>query len=389
MADFDLTGQVALVTGASGDLGRHFAAVLAGAGAAIVLMARRGDVIAAEAERLRGLGHRAASVTGDITQAQGFNSAFAAAESELGPISLLVNNAGISLTTPSLDLADSDWDAVIDTNLKGAWLASHEAAQRWVKHKRPGNIINIASILGQRVANQTLPYAVSKAGLIQMTKALSLEWARHNIRVNALSPGYIRTALNEKWCRLHARFPPVVALGYTDTQLVVGEQARVLDSRHSRRINGLRQRGESCPGHEGRRFFENRLEQKLGLFKGKRVKGASGGVRPEHDDSPVIDLNCEYHRGSPLVDPECMKPSHRLSGDAIRTRPLGDRHLDRRATELGTPGIHLTGLKAFRAALRERPLDLLFRSEIQPQRPTPLICPPLQLRQSIRSWQSV
>ncbi|WP_303978131.1 SDR family NAD(P)-dependent oxidoreductase [Dongia mobilis] len=199
MADFDLTGQVALVTGASGDLGRHFAAVLAGAGAAIVLMARRGDVIAAEAERLRGLGHRAASVTGDITQAQGFNSAFAAAESELGPISLLVNNAGISLTTPSLDLADSDWDAVIDTNLKGAWLASHEAAQRWVKHKRPGNIINIASILGQRVANQTLPYAVSKAGLIQMTKALSLEWARHNIRVNALSPGYIRTALNEEF----------------------------------------------------------------------------------------------------------------------------------------------------------------------------------------------
>jgi NAD(P)-dependent dehydrogenase (short-subunit alcohol dehydrogenase family) len=199
MAKFDLTGEVALITGASGDLGRHFAQVLAAAGAAVVLMARRGDLITTEAERLRGQGYRAAAVTGDITLAQGLNAAFAAAENELGPISLLVNNAGISLTTPSLDLADSDWDAVIDTNLKGAWLASREAAQRWVKRKQPGNIINIASILGQRVASQTLPYAVSKAGLIQMTKALSLEWARHNIRVNALAPGYIRTALNDEF----------------------------------------------------------------------------------------------------------------------------------------------------------------------------------------------
>lgn len=199
MANFDLSQQVALVTGASGDLGRYFAGVLAAAGAAVVLMARRGDLVAEEAERLRGKGYRATSVTGDITQAQGLNAAFAAAESEIGPITLLINNAGISLTTPSIDLADADWDAVIDTNLKGAWLASREAAQRWVRAKRPGNIINIASILGQRVASQSLPYAVSKAGLIQMTKALSLEWARHNIRVNALAPGYIRTALNDEF----------------------------------------------------------------------------------------------------------------------------------------------------------------------------------------------
>lgn len=199
MADFDLSRQVALITGASGDLGRHFAGILAAAGAAVVLMARRGDLVSQEAERLRGLGHRAAAVTGDITLGKGINAAFAAAESDVGPVTLLVNNAGISLTTPSLDLADSDWDAVIDTNLKGAWLASREAAQRWVTAKRPGNIINIASILGQRVASQSLPYAVSKAGLIQMTKALSLEWARHNIRVNALAPGYIRTALNDEF----------------------------------------------------------------------------------------------------------------------------------------------------------------------------------------------
>jgi NAD(P)-dependent dehydrogenase (short-subunit alcohol dehydrogenase family) len=199
MAAFDLSGQVALVTGASGDLGRHFAAVLAEAGAAVVLMARRGDIVAAEAEKLRARGLKAAAVTGDITLPKGLNAAFAAAESELGPISLLINNAGVSLTTPSLELEDSDWDQVIDTNLKGAWLAAQEAARRWIGAKRPGNIINIASILGQRVASQTLPYAVSKAGMIQMTKALSLEWARHNIRVNALAPGYIRTALNEEF----------------------------------------------------------------------------------------------------------------------------------------------------------------------------------------------
>lgn len=199
MADFDLSQEVALITGASGDLGRHFAETLAGAGAAVVLMARRGDVVADVAEHLRTRGYRAVAVAGDITLASGLNAAFAAAENDLGPITLLVNNAAVSLTTPSLDLADSDWDAVIDTNLKGAWFASREAAQRWVAGKRPGNIINIASILGQRVASQTLPYAISKAGLIQMTKALALEWARHNIRVNALAPGYIRTALNEEF----------------------------------------------------------------------------------------------------------------------------------------------------------------------------------------------
>ena len=139
------------------------------------------------------------SIAGDIADPAVADQLVARALERFGRIDTLVNNAGISLTTPSLDLADSDWDAVIDTNLKGAWLASREAAQRWVKQKRPGNIINIASILGQRVTSQTLPYAVSKAGLIQMTKALSLEWARHNIRVNALAPGYIRTALNDEF----------------------------------------------------------------------------------------------------------------------------------------------------------------------------------------------
>ena len=204
MAAFDLSGQVALVTGASGDLGRHFATVLAEAGAAVALMARRGDIVAAEADKLRARGLKAASVTGDITLAKGLNAAFASAENELGPISLLINNAGISLTTPSLELPDSEWDQVVDTNLKGAWLAAQEAARRWVAASRPGNIINIASILGQRVASQTLPYAVSKAGMIQMTKALSLEWARHNIRVNALAPGYIRTALNDAFFNTEA-----------------------------------------------------------------------------------------------------------------------------------------------------------------------------------------
>lgn len=194
---FDLTGEVAVITGAAGDLGRHFARVVGEAGAAIALLGRRAALVAEEAERLRGFGYRAAGFAADVTQVHALGPAFDEIEAELGPITILVNNAGRAATQPALAVEEADWDDILDTNLKGAWLASREAARRWVAAKRPGNIINIASILGLRVASQTLPYAVSKAGLVQMTKALALEWARHQIRVNALAPGYVMTALNQ------------------------------------------------------------------------------------------------------------------------------------------------------------------------------------------------
>jgi len=193
---FGLTGEVAMITGASGDLGRHFARVLAEAGAAVALVGRRGAAVAEEAERLRGFGYQAIGISLDVTQAHAIPAACDEVEGELGPVSILVNNAGRALTLPALDIEEADWDDVLDTNLKGAWLMSRALARRWVKAGRPGNIVNIASILGLRVSAQVLPYTASKAGLVQMTKALSLEWARHDIRVNALAPGYVLTELN-------------------------------------------------------------------------------------------------------------------------------------------------------------------------------------------------
>jgi len=191
---FDLSGEIAFVTGASGGLGRHFAGALAAAGAKVALCARRGDLARAAAAELPA--GRAMAVAGDITQPETIEQAVALAEAQMGPVTLLINNAGIADDHAALDLPDDDWDRVIDTNLKGAWRTAQILARHWVANEREGNIINIASILGLRVAGRSLPYAVSKAGLVQMTKALALEWARYRIRVNAIAPGYIETDLN-------------------------------------------------------------------------------------------------------------------------------------------------------------------------------------------------
>lgn len=191
---FDLSGEIAFVTGASSGLGRHFAGALAAAGAKVALCARRGDLARAAAAELPA--GRAMAVAGDITQPETIEQAVALAEAQMGPVTLLINNAGIADDHAALDLPDDDWDRVIDTNLKGAWRTAQILARHWVANEREGNIINIASILGLRVAGRSLPYAVSKAGLVQMTKALALEWARYRIRVNAIAPGYIETDLN-------------------------------------------------------------------------------------------------------------------------------------------------------------------------------------------------
>lgn len=194
---FKLSTCHALVTGASSGLGRHFAAVLAGAGACVTVAARREAALEQTVEAIRASGAQAHSVRMDVTDAGSVEQAFERAEAQFGPIGVLINNAGVTITKAAAEVSEDDWTSVIDTNLKGAWVTAQHAARRMIEHRVGGSIVNIASILGLRVAGGVAPYAISKAGVVQMTKALALEWARYRIRVNALAPGYIKTELND------------------------------------------------------------------------------------------------------------------------------------------------------------------------------------------------
>ncbi|MEJ7927200.1 glucose 1-dehydrogenase [Sphingobium sp. AN641] len=183
-----LKGKVALVTGASSGLGEHFAHVLAGAGAQVVLAARRVEALDRVASSIGG---NVRTMALDVTDA-----ARVAHLAETVPtLDILVNNAGVVREKMALDQTEEDWDAVIDTNLKGVFQVA-QAAARIMRDAGGGSIVNVASIAGLRVGAMVAPYCVSKAGVIQMTKAMALEWARHHIRVNALAPGYFRTDLN-------------------------------------------------------------------------------------------------------------------------------------------------------------------------------------------------
>lgn len=199
LPQFLLTGKTALVTGASSGLGMHFARVLAKAGAHVVVTARRVDRLEQLVAELREQGLAATALAMDVTRAESVRQAFGQAVQTLGAPDVVVSNAGVTVAKPALDQSEADWNDVIDANLKGSWLVNQEAARCMVAASRPGSIINIASILGERVAASVAPYAISKAGVIQATKALALEWARHGIRVNALLPGYVRTPLNAEF----------------------------------------------------------------------------------------------------------------------------------------------------------------------------------------------
>jgi NAD(P)-dependent dehydrogenase (short-subunit alcohol dehydrogenase family) len=210
---FALEGRTALITGASSGLGRHFALTLAKAGATVIAAARRADKLADLVKALETLGARAHAVNIDVTSEASVRSAFDHIAEIAGVADVIVNNAGVTTTKPALQQSEQDWDAVIDTNLKGGWLVAQEGARRMVAAKAFGSIINVASILGERVAGGVAPYAISKAGLIHATKALALELARYDIRVNAILPGYVVTDLNREFLeseageRLRTRIP--------------------------------------------------------------------------------------------------------------------------------------------------------------------------------------
>ena len=194
---FGLSGSTAMVTGASGALGAHFARVLHAAGAQVVLAARRVEALEALAAEL---GAGAAAVALDVAQPDSVAAAFEAAEAAFGaPCDLIVNNAGIAVSGPALQQTAADWDAVLDVNLRGCFLVATEAARRLVAAKRGGAIVNIASIGGLRILQGVVGYTAAKAGLVQMTKQLAVEWARYGIRVNALCPGYVETPINTEF----------------------------------------------------------------------------------------------------------------------------------------------------------------------------------------------
>lgn len=194
-----LEGKTALVTGANGVLGAHFAKTLAQAGAKVALAGRRPASMQPVQDAIIAAGGRATPVALDVTDPASVARAFDEVAETLGPITVLVNNSGIAVTKPLLEHTEDDWRQVIDVNLDGAWRVAQAAAKHMVGHGQGGSIVNVASVLGLRVASQVPSYVASKAALIQLTKAMALELSRHGIRVNALAPGYIETSINREF----------------------------------------------------------------------------------------------------------------------------------------------------------------------------------------------
>ncbi len=194
---FDVSQQTILVTGASSGIGRHFAQTLAGAGANVVLAARRRDRLDKLCAQISQNGGRATAVELDVTDPDAIPAAFDAAESAFGTVNVVVNNAGIGRGSPLHETTDADWQATLDTNLTAVHRIASEAVRRLIGAGTAGSIVNIASILGLRVAAGTGAYNASKAAVIHLTKSQALEWARYGIRANAICPGYFPTEINE------------------------------------------------------------------------------------------------------------------------------------------------------------------------------------------------
>lgn len=202
--EINFEGKIAMVTGASSGLGARFAKVLAQAGAQVVLASRRMEALKELRAEIEASGGAAHVVALDVTDYMSIKSAVAHAETEAGPIDILVNNSGVSITQALAEVTPEDYDYVVNTNQRGAFFVAQEVAKRMIaRHKgdpnRQHRIINIGSVAGIRVVPQLGIYGMSKAALIQMTKSMAVEWGRYGINVNAICPGYIRTEINGEY----------------------------------------------------------------------------------------------------------------------------------------------------------------------------------------------
>jgi NAD(P)-dependent dehydrogenase (short-subunit alcohol dehydrogenase family) len=194
---FSLKGKTALVTGASSGFGQHFASVLATAGAKVALAARRLDRLETLAAEITAGGAVATAVALDVTDPASVRSAFDAAEAALGPVTILINNAGVPSNSYFLKTSEEDWRALMAVNLDGVFRVGQEAARRMVANRSGGSIINIASIAAFGALKTLAPYSASKAAVVSLTKSMALELARDKIRVNAIAPGYFATEFND------------------------------------------------------------------------------------------------------------------------------------------------------------------------------------------------
>src|SRR5688572_11334544 len=197
---FSLKGRVALVTGASSGLGQQFARALADNGASVALVARRADRIKAFAGELEKSGAKVVAIEADVTDRAAMLRAFDAVEKVLGLVTILVNNAGVAQEgVRAVELAPEEWRRVLSTNVDAVFFWAQEAAKRMLAKGAKGAIVNIASVLGLAVAKGSVSYATAKAAVIQVTKALSLEWAFKGVRVNAIAPGWFVTEINDEY----------------------------------------------------------------------------------------------------------------------------------------------------------------------------------------------